>query len=185
GGVEREVDAALVAADEPAPLAVQQAVVDVVLVILLARRQAARRLLRLLGVDEPALAGGLAAEGNDQLALRAAAEAVQEEAAIRLLKDDLRLGAVEAVALQAPRPMGIVQFGEEQGAAVVVPDQAGVAVLEGQFAHLAAGQVLDEQPVDLVAAGVQAVAEQAMVRTDAEGAQRQEAAAGQRVRVEQ
>jgi len=59
------------------------------------------------------------------------------------------------------------------------------AIVEGQLRHRAAGQVFDEQPVDFVAFAVEAVGQLAVVLADAEGAQRQEAAAGQLVGVEQ
>src|SRR5690606_37976573 len=77
--IQGEVDAGLVAAHEPGPLAVQQAVVDVVFVVFLARRQAAELASRRVGVEHPGLAGGLAAQAEHQLALGAGAVAAEEE----------------------------------------------------------------------------------------------------------
>jgi len=56
---------------------------------------------------------------------------------------------------------------------------------KGSSVTVAAGQVLDVQPVDLVALAVEAVGELAVVLADAEGTQRKKAAAGQLVGVEQ
>src|SRR5690606_36299633 len=113
------------------------------------------------------------------------AVAVDEEAAVRLVEHQLRVGIAQAVAVQLVGAMGVVQLGEEQGAAVIGPAQAAVAVLEGQLGDGAVVQILDEQAVDLVAAGIQAVAQQALVGADGEGAQRQVAAVGQYIGVEQ
>ena len=81
--------------------------------------------------------------------------------------------------------MGVVQFGEEQRLAVVGPGQAAVAVVEGQGGDAASGQVLDVQAVDFIAAGIEAVGQQAVVGANVERPQRQEAAIGQGVGVEQ
>jgi len=51
---------------------------------------------------------------------------------------------------------------------VIGPDHAAVAVVEGQGGDFAACQVLDEQPVDLVALGVEAVGQLAVILADAE-----------------
>ncbi|MCY1506106.1 hypothetical protein D9M68_403440 [compost metagenome] len=185
GGIQGEVDASLVAAHQPGPVAVQAAVVGVVLVAFLARRQAAEGVRGSLGVQHPGLAGGLAVEQQEQLALGAGAVAVQEEAPVAFLEHQLGARAAEAVAVQPVRAVGVVEGGEEQRLAVVGPGHAAVAVVEGQGGDVAAGQVLDVQPVDLVAAGVQAVGQLAVVRADAEGAERQVAACGQGVGVEQ
>ncbi|MNO69674.1 hypothetical protein D3C76_605320 [compost metagenome] len=185
-GVEQgEVDAGLVAADEPGPFAVEATVVRVVLVAFLARRQAAELALRRVGIKGPGLAGGLAVEQEDQLALGARAVAVQEEAAVAFLEHLFGALVAEAMAVQLVRPVGVVELAEKQRAVVVGPGHAAVAVVEGQGAYFAAGEVLDVELVDLVAAGVQAVGEQRVVRADAEGTERQVAAVGQRIGIEQ
>ena len=185
GLVEGEVDPRLVAADQPQAPAVEATVVGVVLMAFLARRQAAERSLRLVGVEHPGLAGGLAVEQEDQLAFRAGAVAVQEEAPVAFLEYQLGAGLAQAVAIELVRAVGVVQFAEEQRTVIVGPGQAAIAVVEGQGLHRAAGEVLDEQAVDLVAAGVQAVGQQALVGADAEGAEGEEAAVGQLVGIEQ
>ena len=185
GGVEREVDAALVAADQPGPLAIELAVVDVVFVVVLARRQAAKLALGRGGIQHPAFAGGLAAEQEDQLALGAGAIAMQKEAPVGFLEHQLGAVLAQGVAIQLVRPVGVVQFGEEQGLVVVGPGQAAVAIVEGQGGDGAAGQVLNKQLIDLIAAGVQAVGQQVVVGADSEGAEGDKAAVGQGIGVEQ
>ncbi|MCY1413928.1 hypothetical protein D9M71_293660 [compost metagenome] len=81
--------------------------------------------------------------------------------------------------------MGVVQFGEEQGLAVIGPGHAAVAIFERQFAHHAAGEFFHIQAVDLVATGVQAIGQALVVGADIERAQRQEAAGSQFIGVEQ
>ncbi|MCY1280950.1 hypothetical protein D9M70_297460 [compost metagenome] len=185
GLVEGEVDAGLVAADQPGPLAAQLAVVGVVLVVLFPGRQAGPGACGGVGVQYPGLAGGLAVEQQDQLALGAGAVAVEEEAAVALLEHQLGAGFAQAVAMQAVRAMGVVQFAEEQRGAVVGPGHAAVALLEGQGADFTAGQLLDVELVGLVAAGVQAVGQARMVGADAEGADGEEAAGRQFIGVQQ
>ncbi|MNI03276.1 hypothetical protein D3C73_561750 [compost metagenome] len=63
GGVQGEVDAVAVGADEPGPLAVEGAVVDVVLMVFDPWRNTGKGLLRLVGVEHPDFAGGLATHG--------------------------------------------------------------------------------------------------------------------------
>ncbi|MNO89556.1 hypothetical protein D3C76_810440 [compost metagenome] len=185
GVVQGEVDAVLVGADEPAPLAVELAVVGEVLVAFDPWRQAGERCLRGFRVQYPGFAGGLAVEQQHQLAFGAGAVAVQEEAPVGLLEHGLRAFVAQGVATQAPRAVGVVQFGEEQRLAVVGPGQAAVAVVEGQGSDAATGQVLHVQGEDFVAAGVQAVGQQAVVGADVERAKGQETAIGQGVGVEQ
>ena len=110
---------------------------------------------------------------------------MQEETPVRLMEDFFGRGAVQAIAEQFVRAMGVVQFAEEQRQAVVGPGHAAVAVLEFQFADFAVGQFLHEQRVNLIAGGVEAVGQTLMVRADAERAQGEEAAIGQHVRVQQ
>lgn len=81
--------------------------------------------------------------------------------------------------------MGIVEFGEEQRAAVIGPGQTAIAAVEGQGGYIACGQILDVQGVDFVPAGVQAIGQQAMVGTNVERPQRKKAAACQGVGVQQ
>ncbi|MCY1286876.1 hypothetical protein D9M70_358550 [compost metagenome] len=185
GLVEGEVDAGLVAAQQPDPLPVQPAVVGVVLVVFLAWRQAGPGAFWRVGIQHPGFAGGLAVQQQDQLALGTGAIAVEEEAAVAFLEHQRGAGFAQAMAVQAVRAVGVVQLAEEQGGAVVGPGHAAVAVLEGQGGYLAAGQFLDEQLVNLVAAGVQAVGQTRVVGADAEGADGEEAAGRQRVRVQQ
>ncbi len=110
---------------------------------------------------------------------------MQEEAPVGLLEHALGTGAAQRMAAQAPWPMGVVQLGEEQCLAVVGPGHAAVAVFKGQGGDRAAGEVFHVQAVDLVATGIQAVGQQPVVGADTERAQRQEAAVGQCVGVEQ
>ncbi len=110
---------------------------------------------------------------------------MQEEATVGLFEDRARTRFAEGMAAQAPGPMGIVQLGEEQRLAVVGPGHAAVTVGEGQGGQVTAAQVLDVQRVDFIAAGVEAVGQSAVVRADAERAQRQEASVGQGIGVEQ
>ena len=81
--------------------------------------------------------------------------------------------------------MGAVQLAVEQGLAVIGPSHAAIAVVEWQFADGTAGQLLDEQPVDFLAAGVQAVGQALLVRADAESTQGQKPTGGNLVGVEQ
>ncbi len=185
GVIKGEVDARLVAADQPAPLAFVQAMIGEVLVILLARRQAGPAALRLVRRQHPGFAGGLAVGKDDQLAVGAGAVAMHEEAPVRVVINLAAVRIAKAVAVNLVRAVGVVQLAVEQGLAVVGPGHAAVAVVEGQLGDLAAGQVLDVQPVDLVALAVEAVGELAVVLADAEGTQRKKAAAGQLVGVEQ
>jgi hypothetical protein len=185
GVVQGKVDAVLVGADEPAPLAIELAMVGEILMAFDPRRQAGERRLRRFGVQYPGLAGGLAVQQQHQLALGTGAVAVQEEAPVGFFEHGLRIVAALGVAAQAPRPVGVVQFGEEQRLAVVGPGQAAVAVVEGQGGDAASGQVLDVQAVDFIATGIEAVGQQAVVGADVERPQRQEAAIGQGVGVEQ
>jgi hypothetical protein len=188
-GIERlvqgEVDAFLVAADEPGPVPIELAVIGVVLMVLDAWRQADEVAFGLVGIQHPGLAGGLAVEQQDQLALGACTVAMQEEAAIVFLEHQLGAVATQGVPVQAVRTVGLVQLTEEQGLAVIGPGHAAVAIVEGQLDHRAGGQLLDEQAIDLVAAGVQAVGQALMVRADVERAHGQETAACQRVGVQQ
>src|SRR3989344_4382242 len=82
---QREVDAVLVAADQPAPLAIQGAVVGVIFVAFFTWSHSAERGFRRGGVQYPGFAGGFAAQLQDQLALGAAAVAAEEETSVRLL----------------------------------------------------------------------------------------------------
>ncbi len=110
---------------------------------------------------------------------------MHEEAPVRVVINLVAAGFSEAMAVDLVRTVGVVQFAVEQRLAVVGPGHAAVAIVEGQGGHVAAGEVLDEQPVDLVAFAVEAVSQLAVVLTDAERAQGEEAAAGQLVGVEQ
>ncbi|MNS36493.1 hypothetical protein D3C72_686850 [compost metagenome] len=71
GRVQGEIDAVAVGADEPGPLPVECAVIDVVLMILDPWRHAGKRLLGPGGIEHPDFAGGLAAHGQQQLLLGA------------------------------------------------------------------------------------------------------------------
>ncbi|MNE82553.1 hypothetical protein D3C80_1792830 [compost metagenome] len=71
GLVQGKVDAVAIAANQPGPLVVELAVVDVVLVVLDPWRQAREGLLWLCGIQGPDFTGGLAAQGQQQLALGA------------------------------------------------------------------------------------------------------------------
>ncbi len=183
--IQREVDAALIAADEPAPHTIEQPVIRIILVPFAARREAGECLLRMIGVQHPRFAGGFAIEQNDQLAFGTAAEAVQEESTVRLVEHQLCRCIAQCVAMQPAGAMGLVQLTEKQGLAVVGPGHASVAVLKRQAADLAGAQFLDVKLVHLVATGVQAVGQALMVGADAERAQRKEAAIGHGVRVQQ
>ncbi len=110
---------------------------------------------------------------------------MQEETSVRLMEHLFGSGAVEAIAKQLVRAMGVVEHAEEQSQAVVGPGHAAIAVLEFQLADLFAGQFLDEQRVDLVARSIDAVGQALVIRADAERAEREEAAVGQLVGVEQ
>ncbi|MCY1181545.1 hypothetical protein D9M73_220550 [compost metagenome] len=111
--VQGEVDAVLVGTDEPAPLAVELAVVGEVLVAFDTRRQAGERRLRGFGVQHPGLAGGLAVQQQHQLALGAGAVAVQEETPVWLFEHGVRGVGAQGVATQAPWAVGVVQLSEE------------------------------------------------------------------------
>ena len=108
----------------------------------------------------------------------------EEEASVGFLEHQIGACAAERMAIQAMGAVGVVQGDEEQGLAVIGPGHLAVAVVERQLVDVAVAEVLDEQAVDLVAAGVQAVAEQAVVRADGEGAEGQVAVTGQGVGVE-
>ncbi len=166
--IQGEVDAGLVAAHEPAPLAIQSAMVGVVLVVFLARSEAGPAAFRFVGRQYPGFAGGLAVGEDHQLTLGTGAVAMHEITTIRIVIDLAAAFAAEAVTVDLVRAMGVVEFAEEQRLVVVGPDHAAVAVVEGQGGDFAACQVLDEQPVDLVALGVEAVGQLAVILADAE-----------------
>ena len=110
---------------------------------------------------------------------------MQEETAVWLVEHFLRCGAVQAIAIQFVRTVGVVQFAKKQGQAVVGPGHAAVAVVERQFADLVGRQFLHEQGVNLFAAGIEAVGQALVIGADAERAQGEKAAIGQHVRVQQ
>ena len=110
---------------------------------------------------------------------------MHEEAPVRVVIDLAAARIAKAMAVNLVRAVGVVQFTVEQRLAVVGPGHAAVAIVEGQGGHVAAGEILDEQSVDLVAFAIEAVGELAVVLTDAERAQGEEAAFGQLVGVEQ
>src|SRR3989338_6833932 len=182
---QREVDAVLVAADKPAPLAIQSAVVDVVFVTLFTWDHAAERGLRCFGVQHPGFAGGFAAQLQDQLAFGAAAVAAEKEAPIRFVEYQFGCVGAKAVAVEFVRAVGVVQLTEEQRMAVIGPGHAAVAFLERQLDQAVIGQLFDKQLVGFLAAGIQAVGLALMVRADAESAEGDKAAIGQVVGVEQ
>src|SRR5690606_41743395 len=80
-----EVDAGLVAAHEPAPLAIEPAMVGIVLVVFLAWSEAGPATFRFVGRQYPGFAGGLAVGGDHQLAFGTGAVARHEIATIRLV----------------------------------------------------------------------------------------------------
>ncbi|MNO92545.1 hypothetical protein D3C76_841230 [compost metagenome] len=180
-----KVDAVLIAAHKPGPHAIELAVVRVVFVVLDPRRHAGKGFLRMLGVERPGFAGGLAVEQQDQLAFGTGAVAVQEEAPVGFFENRLATFTPEAMAQQFVRAVGVVQFGEEQRLVIVGPGHAAVAIVERQLFDGAAGQVLDVQGVDFIAAGIEAVSQALVVGADVEGTEGQEAAVGQRVGVQQ
>ncbi|MNI03277.1 hypothetical protein D3C73_561760 [compost metagenome] len=110
---------------------------------------------------------------------------MHEEATVGLMEHFLGRGAVQTIAVQLVRAMGVVQFAEEQRQAVIGPGHAAVAVLEFQFTDTTVGQFLHEQRVDLITCGIDAVGQTLVVRADTERAQGKEAAIGQHVRVQQ
>ena len=69
--IQRKVDPVLIGADKPRPLVFVQAMIDTVIVAFNPWRQAAKCLLRLLGVQHPGLTGGFAVEQQNQLAFGA------------------------------------------------------------------------------------------------------------------
>ena len=79
---------------------------------------------------------------QQQLALGARTIAAEKEAPVGLVKDQLRLGIAQVIAIELVRTVGFVALAKEQGAAVVGPGQTAVAFLEGQFGHHAGGQLL-------------------------------------------
>lgn len=95
--------------------------VDVVFVIFDPWRRAAERQMRLIGVQRPDFTGGLAAQRQQQLLFGAGAVAMQEEPPIRLVKNLFSGSAIEAIAEQFMRAMGVVEHAEKQGQAVVGP----------------------------------------------------------------
>ncbi|MNF37718.1 hypothetical protein D3C84_186470 [compost metagenome] len=179
------VDAVTVGADKPRPHAIEQAVIDIIFMILDPRRQASERQVRLVGVQRPDFAGGLAAQRQQQLLLGTGTVAVQEETPVRLVENFFGSGAVEAVTEQLVWTMGVVEYAEKQGQAVISPGHAAVAVLEFQFADFVVGQFLDKQRVNLIARSVDAVGQTLVIRADAERAQREKTTVGQYIRVEQ
>ncbi|MNE09058.1 hypothetical protein D3C80_1017240 [compost metagenome] len=180
-----KVDAVLVAAYKPGPHAVELTVVRVVFVVLDPRRHAGKGFFRVLGIECPRFAGGLAVEQQDQLAFGTRAIAVQEETSVGLIEDFVHRGAAQVMTVQLVRTMGVIKLGKEQGLAVIGPGHAAVAVVEGQFANSAADEFLHIQAVNLVTAGVEAVGQALVVGADIERTQRQEAPSSQLVGVEQ
>ncbi|MNO99482.1 hypothetical protein D3C76_912520 [compost metagenome] len=185
GGVQGKIDAVAIGADEPGPLAVERAVVKVILMVFLARRDAGKGPLRVIGIQHPDFAGGLAAHRQQQLLFGARSVAVHEEAAVGFMEHFFGRRAVQAIAQQLVRAMGVVQLAEKQGQAVVGPGHAAVAVLELQFTDATVGQFLHEQRIDLVARGIDAVGQALVIGADAERAEGKEAALGQFIRVQQ
>src|SRR5690606_18221217 len=92
---------------------------------------------------------------------------------------------IQAIAVQLVGAMGFVQLTEEQRLAVVGPGHAAVAVVKGQLANCTAGEILDEQPIDLVAAGIQAVTQQVVIGADGERAKGQKTTCSQCIGIEQ
>ncbi|MNE07711.1 hypothetical protein D3C80_1003410 [compost metagenome] len=113
GCVQGEIDAVTVAANEPGPLTVEYAVVDVVLMLLDPWRDAGKGVLRLVGVKHPGFAGGLAAHGQQQLLLGAGTVAMHEEAPVRLMEHFFGRRTVQSIAIQLVRTMGVIQFAKE------------------------------------------------------------------------
>ena len=171
GVIEGEVDARLVAADQPAPLTLVKAMIGKVLVVFLAWCQARPPTFRLVRRQHPGFAGGLAVGKNHQLALGAGAVAMHEEAPVRVVINLAAARFPEAMAVDLMWAVGVVQLTVEQRPAVVGPGHAAVAIVEGQGGHVAAGEVLDEQAVDLVAFAIEAVGQLGVILADAERAQ--------------
>ena len=80
--------------------------------------------------------------------------------------------------------MGVVQHGEKQGLTVIGPGHAAVAVFKRQLGDGAAAQLFDKQAVGFFAAGIQAVGQALVIGADAESAQGNKAAIGQRIGVQ-
>src|SRR5690606_14921836 len=140
---------------------------------------------RLIGRKDPGFAGGLAVGQDYQLTLGAGTVAMHEIAAVGVVINRFAIFRAQAVTIDLVRSVGIVELTEEQGLTVVGPDHAAVTMIEGQGKHFAAGQVLDEQSVDLVALGIETVGQLAVILADAERAQGKKAAGGLLVGVEQ
>ena len=183
--IQGKVDPVLVGTHKPGPLPLVQPMVNAVVVAFDPGCQAVESPLRVIGIQHPAFAGGFAVKQQDQLALGARTIAMQEKTPVRLMKHFMRSGFAQGMAPQFVRTMGLVQFCEKQGLAVVGPGHAAIAVGERQLADCAAAQLLDEQAVGFFAAGIQAVGQTLLIWADAEGAQGNKAAIGEGVRVQQ
>jgi hypothetical protein len=139
-----------------------------------------------VGVEQPDLAGQLAAEGDLDRLLVAGQVHADPEPLVRLGQHQDVLAGAQRVPPDLERPPGVVDPGVEDGGAVRGPGGAVVDVRELVRQELARGQVLHAQGEPLVTHQVDGVGEQPSVRGHVDGAEREElGVAGNDIAVEQ
>ncbi len=179
-GDEAEVAAGVVGADVEEAVAVVGVVLDVV-----AAGLDQRPCCGGLGCgQEVGLAGGVAADFEQDEFLVAGLAGAEVEALVGLFEDErvCRLRLAEGVAIELVLALGLFVFdGVEERGVVVGPDD-GADALGGVGQRLAGAEVLDVQGVLAEAGVIDGVGEQVLVLGDGEGAERHEGMAFRRAR---
>ena len=160
-------------------------VLDVVLDAFAAGRDHDRVTRRVLRVEQPDLAGELAAERDHDRLLVAGQVDADPEPLVRLFHHQHVIGRAEGVPPDLVRAPGVVDLGVEDRRAVGGPGRAVVHLGQLVRQQLAGVEVLDPQREPLVALEVDRVRQQAAVGGDVDGAEREElGVAGHLVAVE-
>lgn len=142
--------------------------------------------VRVGGVQQPHLAGDLAADAEDQVALAAGQPDAHPETLVGLLEDQHVLLGAEGVPVDLERPPRVVDPRVEERGPVGRPGAAVEDVGDLVRQDLAGLQVLEAQGEALVALEVGGVGQHPAVRGDGAGADGEEGTvAGQLVAVEQ
>ena len=158
---------------------------DVVLDAFAAGRDHDRVTRRVLGVEQPDLAGELAAERDHDRLLVAGQVDADPEPLVRLFHHQHVIGRAEGVPPDLVRAPGVVDLGVEDRRTVGGPGRAVVHLGQLVRQQLAGVEVLDPQREPLVALEVDGVRQQAPVGGYVDGAEREElGVAGHLVAVE-
>ena len=166
----------------------QDGVLHAVLQALAPLREHPPAAVRVVGVEQPDLGGGLRAGHDLHEAVGAGAPDAGPEAGVGLVVDQLVIGlaGAEPVAPHLVRTPGLVDGRVVERRAVGVPGGTAEDPRDLVAGQVAGAQVLDADRVALVAGRVRRVGEQPGVGTDSGAAQREElAVAGELVEIEQ